>query len=286
MKVIEVKQNQRFNRWTVIDSTPVIKRYGKNHANSKGRPVRSFLCRCDCGTERIVRGDYLHRETSKSCGCLTKEVARTKGRKQRTKESYHNLLICSTKSNAKQRHLFFDLTKEEHLFLIEQPCFYCGLMPIMPTTKQAKRTGIPFPHHGIDRKDSATGYIKMNCVSCCSVCNYMKHTLTIEQFIDQCRLIVQNMAQEPNSNTDKLQKTSSSSSVNSSPSSEKLCSQQIKDLIEKYKEPEEARKFLQDAGIIDEQGDLMPPYQPVNSTEGLDPDDKSDEPQRFSRLFF
>jgi hypothetical protein len=74
--------------------------------------------------------------------------------------------------------------------------------------------------------------------------------------------------------------------VNSSPSSEKLCSQQIKDLIEKYKDPEEVRKFLQDAGIIDEQGDLMPPYQPVNSTEGLDPDDKSDEPQRFSRLFF
>jgi hypothetical protein len=94
------------------------------------------------------------------------------------------------------------------------------------------------------------------------------------------------MAQEPNLNTDKLQKTSSSSSVNSSPSSEKLCSQQIKDLIEKYKDPEEARKFLQDAGIIDGQGNLMPPYEPVGFTEGLDTDDKPDEPQRLSRLFF
>ena len=274
MKVIEVKQNQRFNRWTVIDSTPVIKRYGNKHANDKGRPVRSFLCRCDCGTERIVRGDYLHRETSKSCGCLTKEVARTKGRKQKTKESYHNLLFCTTKSSAKQRRLSFDLTKEEHLFLISQTCFYCGSMPVMPTTKQAKRTGVPFPHHGIDRKDSEIGYTKFNCVSCCSICNYMKHTLTIEQFISQCHLIVEHMTQEPNSNTDKLQKKSNTSSVNSSQSSERLCSQQIEKLIEDYKEPEKARRFLMDAEIIDENGDLMPPYQPL------------DEPQRLSRMFF
>ena len=32
-------------------------------------------------------------------------------------------------------------------------------------------------------------------------------------------------------------------------------------LIERYKEPEQARQFLMGAGIIDENGDLMPPYQ-------------------------
>ena len=266
MKAIEVKQNQRFNRWIVIDSTPLIKRYGTKHANGKGRPVRSFLCKCDCGTECIVRGDYLHRETSKSCGCLTKEVARVKGKKQKTKESYHNLLFCNAKASAKQRHLFFNLTKEEHLFLIEQPCFYCGLIPTMPTTKQAKRTGVPFPHHGIDRKDSTIGYTKTNCVSCCSVCNYMKHTLTIEQFINQCRLIIGHMTQEPNLNTSKSPEKSNNSSVNNSPSSEKLCSQQIQRLIEKYSEPEKARQFLMNAGIIDEDGNLMPPYQPITDT--------------------
>jgi hypothetical protein len=261
MKPIQVNLYQRFNRWTVIDPTPVIKRYGNKHANGKGRPVRSFLCRCDCGTERIVRGDYLHRETSKSCGCLTKEVARIKGKKQKTKESYHNLLFCTTKSSAKQRRLSFDLTKEEHLFLIEQACFYCGAMPTMPTSKQAKRTGVPFPHHGIDRKDSEVGYTKFNCVSCCSVCNYMKHTLTIEQFISQCHLIIEHMTQEPNLNTEKLQKQLKESSAKNSQSSERLCSQQINDLIERYKEPEQARQFLMEAGIIDENGDLMPPYQ-------------------------
>jgi hypothetical protein len=49
--------------------------------------------------------------------------------------------------------------------------------------------------------------------------------------------------------------------VNSSPSSERLCSQQIEKLIEDYKEPEKAKRFLMSAGIINENGDLMSRYQ-------------------------
>jgi hypothetical protein len=66
---------------------------------------------------------------------------------------------------------------------------------------------------------------------------------------------------QPNSNTEKLQKQSKESSAKNSQSSERLCSQQINDLIERYKEPEQARQFLMEAGIIDENGGLMPPYQ-------------------------
>jgi len=66
---------------------------------------------------------------------------------------------------------------------------------------------------------------------------------------------------QPNSSTEKLQKQSKESSAKNSQSSEKLYSQQINDLIERYSEPEQARQFLIRAGIIDENGDLMPPYQ-------------------------
>jgi hypothetical protein len=77
------------------------------------------------------------------------------------------------------------------------------------------------------------------------------------------------VTQEPNSNTDKSQKELKTSSANNSLSSDKLCSQQINDLIEKYKEPEQARQFLINAGIIDNNGDLMPPYQkPPEKSEG------------------
>ena len=71
------------------------------------------------------------------------------------------------------------------------------------------------------------------------------------------------MTQELNSNTEKLQKQSNESSANNSLSSERLCSQQIEQLIENYSEPEKAREFLVNAGIIDKDGNLMPPYQPI-----------------------
>ncbi len=75
---------------------------------------------------------------------------------------------------------------------------------------------------------------------------------------------------EPNLNTNKLPGQLDKSSANNSPSLERLCSQQINDLIEKYKDPEQARQFLMNAGIIDENGDLMPPYQkPPEKTQGL-----------------
>ena len=73
-----------------------------------------------------------------------------------------------------------------------------------------------------------------------------------------------------NLSTNKSQEKSNESSANNSPSSEKLCSQQIEQLIEKYSEPEKAREFLVNAGIIDKDGNLMPPHQPPKEEDELD----------------
>jgi hypothetical protein len=81
--------------------------------------------------------------------------------------------------------------------------------------------------------------------------NYL-HGYTTSSFV---------VTQELSSNTERLQKKLNESSAKNSQSSERLCSQQINDLIERYKEPEQARQFLMGAGIIDKNGDLMPPYQ-------------------------
>lgn len=54
---------QVFGRWTVI-------------AEGARRADRGtgYLCRCECGTEREVPSKGLTRGTSKSCGCLQKQV--------------------------------------------------------------------------------------------------------------------------------------------------------------------------------------------------------------------
>lgn len=56
---------KKFGRWTVI-RRDVDTRY--KHPQ--------FLCRCECGEERVVKSQTLRHGESKSCGCYNKEVRR------------------------------------------------------------------------------------------------------------------------------------------------------------------------------------------------------------------
>lgn len=55
---------QRFGRWLVVKKVPA--RRGTN---------AHWLCRCDCGAERVVLGIVLRKGESQSCGCLRAEVS-------------------------------------------------------------------------------------------------------------------------------------------------------------------------------------------------------------------
>lgn len=58
---IELK-DRRFGRWLVLGL----------HGHKGNR--RSWLCRCDCGQERLVDGGNLRSGVSRSCGCLMREM--------------------------------------------------------------------------------------------------------------------------------------------------------------------------------------------------------------------
>ena len=68
-KVIEIKNvdltNKKFTRLTVI------KYVGKDKNKQ-----RLWLCKCDCGKEKIVPTKYLRSGDTKSCGCLRSERSR------------------------------------------------------------------------------------------------------------------------------------------------------------------------------------------------------------------
>lgn len=59
-KTIDLK-GQKFGRWTVLERAP--KPEG-SHSTSA-----FWLCKCDCGTERVVSGNVLRQGKSQSCGC-------------------------------------------------------------------------------------------------------------------------------------------------------------------------------------------------------------------------
>lgn len=60
-----------FGRLLVVERAPSI----------KGQAA--WLCRCDCGREKVVKGYVLRSKRSKSCGCLRRELGVTRGRASR-----------------------------------------------------------------------------------------------------------------------------------------------------------------------------------------------------------
>ena len=53
---------KRFGRWQVVR---------KSRCRKNGKIY--WVCRCDCGTEKVVCGELLVRLDSKSCGCFRRE---------------------------------------------------------------------------------------------------------------------------------------------------------------------------------------------------------------------
>jgi hypothetical protein len=78
---------------------------------------------------------------------------------------------------AAKKDLDFVLTKEQFTNFTIEKCYYCD--------KSASK----IHKNGIDRKDNEIGYIISNCASCCSQCNYMKGSLTEDEFIETCKRV-------------------------------------------------------------------------------------------------
>jgi hypothetical protein len=79
-------EGQRFGRWTVIGNAP----------NRENRSC--VLCKCSCGTTRVLMSSYIKGRKSESCGCLQKEV-------NRKRTTVHGATRLD--SSIKQRKLFF-----------------------------------------------------------------------------------------------------------------------------------------------------------------------------------
>jgi hypothetical protein len=64
---------RRFGRLLVIWKLPP--KYSPN-----GTPRTRYLCRCDCGTVKVVDAQPLRTRDTLSCGCLRREIAAEKAR--------------------------------------------------------------------------------------------------------------------------------------------------------------------------------------------------------------
>lgn len=136
-------------------------------------------CRCDCGTEVVVYGKHLRYGSTKSCGCLCRELTSERHSLDCGEAAFNRLYSVYVRS-AKRRKIIWKLTKEEFSKFTKCNCFYCG----EPPKKEIDIPGLngKYIYNGIDRKDSSSDYTIDNCVTCCYKCNIGKGTMTFAEF--------------------------------------------------------------------------------------------------------
>lgn len=158
-----------------------------------------WLCRCDCGTEKVVWDSYLTSKDIKvkSCGCqkyahLRNGIRLYKDKQQAQKNKAYSQLLTAAKS----RNLEINLPYDTWLPISQMPCHYCGEVK-SNTAKQcfmknrSKLLGESFHYNGIDRVDSTKGYIPGNIVPCCYTCNRAKSDMPVEKFLNWAITVAQ-----------------------------------------------------------------------------------------------
>lgn len=94
------------------------------------------------------------------------------------------------KKSARVSNREFNLTESSFNVIVKDNCYYCGENAPLKQFKRSTRNhgrvlhGNPIKFQGIDRVDNDVGYTEENSVPCCPKCNFMKHTLNANDFID------------------------------------------------------------------------------------------------------
>lgn len=158
------------------------------HYGNMGRSKRVAKCLCDCGGFTWCTVSELKIKKRVSCGCQLKERAGLLNRKE-TGEAALTVAFHWKKSYAKNKNFEFHLTKKEFEILSIQNCFYCNAPPA--NVCRARCNNGDFTYNGIDRVNNLLGYVIDNCVTCCLKCNRMKSDMSISDFIQRCRIILE-----------------------------------------------------------------------------------------------
>lgn len=157
---------KRFGKWLVLERVE----------NSKSGQVR-WKCLCDCGKVVNVQGDTLRSGRSTCCGCWDESSFTG------TEEYAFRNLFFGYKKDARRRNLAFELSETEFRKMTKENCYYCGRLPNQQF-KGKKTTIHPYIYNGIDRVDNSVGYIPVNVVACCKICNVAKHSMAKEEFLN------------------------------------------------------------------------------------------------------
>lgn len=152
-----------------------------------------WLCKCDCGEEKILLTGNLLSGSTTSCGCNKKNTQskRAVARHSHKDSNYRAIrrLYSQYKRGAKHRKFSFEISLEEFDILIKKRCFYCDsdLSNYNGSRYNTNQIGIRewlIAYNGIDRIDNNKGYILENCITACADCNRAKWAHEQDKFFN------------------------------------------------------------------------------------------------------
>lgn len=151
------------------------------YSHKTERNENYWKCRCECGNEYEVMGSNLRYNKVKQCNKCS-----SKFKKLEVGVACFNAIYRNVKQSAESRNLSFDLSKDQVMELIYQPCHYCGekASNYMNHTNKIGKSNGAIHYNGLDRVDNTRGYTIDNVVPCCKYCNNAKWKLTVDEFRD------------------------------------------------------------------------------------------------------
>ncbi len=94
------------------------------------------------------------------------------------------------KERAKSKNRSFKLSFKQFKKLCLSKCTYCGAPPEDGYEHSYKN--LRFRINGIDRLDNNKGYVKTNCLACCTYCNYAKKDMDMALWLRWCHQVANN----------------------------------------------------------------------------------------------
>lgn len=150
--------------------------------------LRQWLCICDCGIEKVVRGGHLSKGYTKSCGCDS-HPSKSNHKSWRGYKEIPLDFFTTIKRNAERRNIKFNITIEyiwEIFIKQNQKCALSG--------KDLKFGRIGKDRQGknasVDRIDSTEGYIEGNIQWIDKQINIMKNNMDEKEFLELCNQII------------------------------------------------------------------------------------------------
>jgi len=155
----------------------------KIHSQDKNKRFL-WLCKCDCGGEKVLRLSTFRKGKITSCGCERMAHNRHNDRNFAIIKNLHNSHIKRKKDKGFKNTLPLSVFE----LLIFKNCFYCDSPPSQFIYDRYSKNKIISDKfiivNGIDRIDSNKGYEEGNVRPCCKHCNTAKNTLSENQFKD------------------------------------------------------------------------------------------------------